>query len=345
MKRCFTSAGFGSAAESEGAEAKEEEEKEMARPLNMNAMAYFEAVARHSRVNLAAGELLVSPSAVSQQIKLLEERMGVSLFRRIKRRLILTEEGERLYQSATQALRLLRDAQERVSRTREHRSIVIRVATSFGVLWLGPRISDFVSDSPGVDLHIDATSELTDFERESVDLEIRYGAEPIRGLHCHPLIVDRVLPLCSPRLAATARQAGISETLSTARLIHTVKAAVRWRYWLDRHEMAAVDDAHGLRFDRSSMAIQAAADGLGVILETATLAMNELRTGRLVPLAPDLGCLAFPAYWLTCPARHLNRRTVRRFAQWIEARAEAHEGDKNRLLESLGVTASRPYPD
>ena len=314
----------------------------MARPVNMNAILYFEAVARHSRVNLAAEELMVSPSAVSQQVKSLEEQLGVLLFRRVKRGLVLTEEGERFYGSANKALGLLRDAQDRAQRTRESRRLVIRVAASFGVRWLGRRLADFVHKNPGIELHVDATSEITDFEKESVDLEIRYGPEPPDGLHAESLITDMVLPMSTPRIAAAA-EVGMEECLSATQLIHTVKAFATWRDWLDRQGLYDIDGNHGLRFDRSSMSLQAAVDGLGIVLETATLAMDELRNGQLVPLAPHAGTLTFPTYWLSCPVRHLNRRAVKAFATWIAAQAAAHEAEKRQLLASLGTDMETAY--
>lgn len=314
------------------------------RSINMNAMIYFEAVARHARVNIAAEELMVSPSAVSQTIKKLEQKLGLLLFRRIKRRLVLTEEGERLYQSASEALQILRDAQARMT-THHHLSqkLVIRVASSFGVRWLGPRLPDFVRNNPWIDLHVDATSELTDFEKENVDLEIHYGVTPAPGLHSQPLVTDQVLPMCAPHFADLASQEDLKHRLTTTKLIHTVKAKIRWRAWLDLHGLQDVQDDHGMLFDRSSMSIQMAVDRLGVVLETATLTLTELRTGRLVPLAPDLGCLSFPAYWLTCPARHLNRRAVTAFVAWITQQAHAHEKSKTRLLTALGAGTFRAY--
>lgn len=309
----------------------------------MNTIQYFEAVARHSRVNIAAEELNVSPSAVSQRIKSLEEQLGVLLFRRIKRRLVLTEEGERLYASATEALKLLRDAQMRVSHTREYRRLVIRVAASFGVRWLGRRVADFVNTHPGIELHVDATSSLTDFEKENIDLEIRYGLTPPGGLHSQSLINDQVFPMCTPKLATAAAETGLENFFETTTLIHTVKAAVTWRHWLDHNDFATVEDGHGLRFDRSSMSLQAAVDGVGVALETATLAMDELRSGALVPLAPEFGSISFPTYWLICPARHLNRRAVKTYREWIEMQAKAHEQQKERLLRSLGCVDKHAY--
>ncbi len=309
----------------------------------MNAVMYFEAVARHSRVNLAAEELQVSPSAVSQQIKTLEEQMGVMLFRRVKKRLILTEQGERFYQAASGSISMIKDAQIRLTNQREYQRLMIRVSASFGVRWLSKRLSHYVQQHPDIDLHIDATSELTDFDKEKVDLEIRYGVMPPPTLYSQSLITDKVLPLCSPEFAQHHQDQPIVDVLSGNQLIHTVKAEVTWRHWLTAQAITGVDDAHGLRFDRSSMSLQAAKDGLGVVLETATLAMNELESGTLVPLFPELGTLDFETYWLICPVRYLNHPSVKRFVAWIETEANQHEKEKEALLASLSVSHSTPF--
>lgn len=317
----------------------------MAHRLNLNNMVYFEVVARHSHVGAAAQELRVSSSAVSQQIKMLEERLGVSLFRRVRRRLVLTEEGERLYVATNKALKMLRASVGQITRKSTHHSLIIRVASSFGMRWLGPELADFITAHPDIDLHVDATSELTDFEKENVDLEIRYGLEVPPGLHSMNLRVDRVLPMAVPGIGGVLPldEAHLGRILARTRLIHTVKCEISWRHWLDFHGLEEVDASRGLKFDRSSMSLQAARDGLGVALESVTLAYRELRDGVLVPLAPQRGCLAFPAYWLTCPARHLNRRMVGNFVEWIGARAEAREAEARALLESLGVEGEAEF--
>lgn len=154
---------------------------------------------------------------------------------------------------------------------------------------------------------------------------------------------ERVLPLSTPKIAATAKESRLAALLENTRLIHTVKAAISWNEWLTHRGIGPVDTAHGLKFDRSSMSLQAACDGVGIVLETATLAMNELRSGSLVPVAPEHGSLTFPTYWLTCPPRHLNRRAVMVFAEWIVAKAAAHQEEKSRLLDSLGAGLTHPY--
>ena len=120
----------------------------MSRDPTLNGMIYFEAVARHGKVARAAEDLGVSPSAVSQQIKLLEEMLGVSLFRREKRQLSLTLEGEQLFKAVTSALGLLRNARQTVSRQRTSHQLIIRIVPSFAVRWLGPRLADFINQNP-----------------------------------------------------------------------------------------------------------------------------------------------------------------------------------------------------
>lgn len=308
------------------------------RDVALNGMIYFEAVARHSSVTTAAEELHVSPSSVSQQLKGCEEQLGVKLFRRVKRRLILTEEGERLYLAASEALAILRESRQQITRRRDNRKLVLRVSASFGVRWLGHRFAKFIEKNPLWDLHVDATPELTDFERENVDLDVRYGTGNWSGLYTESILNDEILPLCSPSYLSDLKTKGSKpgEMLKNARLIHTVKARLTWHWWLMHHRIRDIPTEGGLRFDRSSMALQVARDGVGVVLDSATLAIEELRTGALVPMFPQLGAARFSAYWIVCPNRHLNRRYVTVFCDWLRKEAEAHEMQKISLLNSLG---------
>lgn len=305
--------------------------------LALNKIIYFEAVARHSRITTAATELFVTSSAVSQQIKQLEEALGVQLFRRIKRRLVLTEEGERLYKSANEALTILNSAHQQIARTKDSFKFILRVSASFGVIWLGPRIASFVAQNPLWDLHIDATPELTDFEKENVDLDVRYGHKYSSGLYCEPIIHDAVLPMCSPeyRPYINNKKGCVVTMLQECRLIHTVKSRISWDKWLKVNEIKDVDTRSGLRFDRSSMALQSAKNGAGIVLESATLAMEELRNQTLVPAFPELAILRFPAYWMICPANHVNRNVSKIFMNWLIQEASLHEQNKKQILAAL----------
>lgn len=310
----------------------------MSRELNLNGMLYFEAVARHGRVSKAAEEIGVSASAVSQQIKFLEQQIGVSLFRRDKRLLSLTLDGERLYQTISAAFRMIREARQVVSRQRENRQLIMRVSPSFGVRWLAPRMARFVGQHPNWDLRVDAAPDPTNFEREIVDMDIRYGNGDWDGLYVDPILADYVIPMCSPayRDAMLATTSDPMAMLKSARLIDSIKSLCRWDNWLAHNGLAAVDNSPNLRFDRSTMAIQLAMDGMGVVLESVTLAYEELTQGRLVPLLPSHGAIRFPAYWIVSPSRHQSRRIVRLFCDWLRQEASAHDQAARALLNSLG---------
>ena len=296
----------------------------MPRIRSLNAIVYFEAVARHARLTTAAEELHVTPSAVSQRIRALEESLGTALFRRLKRRLILTEEGERFYGSVSEALGIVRRAEQRASKRSRRRVLTIRVALSFGTAWLTPRLPDFIRTHPWIDIHVDATSERTDFESENIDLEIRHGEETRKGLVAELIAEDTVLPLCNPAYPAFAFADKPHEALIRSRLIHSVKAMVTWDDWLARNGVFGVETSEGLRFDRSVSSIEMAAQGIGVALESTNLAYGELVTGRLVPMFPNLVCLKLRAYWLVCPSRHLNRRAVQDFRTWLFDETNRH---------------------
>jgi len=305
----------------------------MARPENLNAILYFETVARRGTLTRAAEELSVSPSAVSQQVKLLEQQLGVRLFRREGRQLSLTLEGEQLYQSAGTALRMLRDARRHLGRRQDTRRLNLRVAPSFGVRWLGPRLSRFVARHPDWELRVDAAPDPTDFDRELMDLDIRYGTGDWQGLHVAPVVQDHVLPLATPEYLESLGP----EPFAEARLIDSARNQVQWDGWLLRHGLEAPGNRKSWLIDRSSMALQLALDGVGMVLESLVLASAEVASGRLVPVAPELPVLRFPAHWAICPSRHLSRRAVRLFLDWVGEEAVAHEAEVAAIVARHGL--------
>jgi len=311
----------------------------MPRATNLNGYLYFETAARRGTITRAAEELSVSPSAVSQQIKLLEQRLGVRLFRREGRLLSLTLEGEQLFQTSSTALRMLSDAGRHLGKTRETYRLNLRATPSFGVRWLGPRLSDFIARHPDWDLRVDAAPDPTDFEREVMDLDIRYGAGEWSGLNARPVAHDLVLPLCSPAyLDGLDRTGGIEKTLGQARLIDSARAMCQWDFWLYHHGKTATSNRKSILMDRSSMALQLALDGAGVVLESLAIALPEVSEGRLVPVAPDIPVLGFPAYWVISPARNLKRRAVRLFLDWLDEQVAAHEAELTRVLDRHGLS-------
>lgn len=312
------------------------------RDINIKATEYFESVARLGTVTKAAEELGVSPSAVSQQIRLLETQFGVKLFRREKRRLVLTLDGDRLFQTTTQAFGAIRNVRSAIMRQREVRNLTIRVSPSFGVRWLGPRIAGFLSDNPGWDIRVDATPDFTAFETEAVDFDLRYGLGGWPGLSVNCIMHDLVLPLGSPAYLEELRavSADPAKQLEAARLIDSAKALFRWDLWLAANRIELPDLHYPLRFDRSSMSIELAKQGSGLALDSLTLCLPELMRGELVPFSLDYPVIDFPGYWLVCPPRHLSRRIVSRFADWVMQAGAEHEAAARALLKNLGCRAA-----
>lgn len=305
----------------------------MALTPNLNAYLYFEAVARRGTITHAAEELSISPSAVSQQVKLLEQRLGVKLFRRDGRLLSLTLEGEQLFQVSTTALRMLRDTGRHLGKTRETHRLNLRVTPSFGVRWLAPRLAGFVAEHPDWDLRVDAAPDPTNFEREVMDLDIRYGNGDWQGLHARPVLHDHVLPLCSPGyLSGLKASDDPGALLDQARLIDSARALCQWDFWLYHNGIETSSNRKSILMDRSSIALQLALDGAGIVLESLALALPEVANGRLVPVLPKLPVLTFPSYWTICPARYLNRRAVHLFLDWLDGEVDDHSAQVSHVL-------------
>ncbi|RCX00001.1 LysR family transcriptional regulator [Marinomonas foliarum] len=311
----------------------------MSRDPSLNGMIYFEAVARHGKVARASEELNVSASAVSQQIKLLEEMLGVALFKRHKRQLSLTLEGERLFMASSSAFGILKNARRVISRKRDSHQLIVKVIPSFAVRWLGPRLHSFITQYPEWDLRIDATPDPTNFEREVVDFDIRYGPSDWPGLYCLPVLHDYILPMCSPeyRDYLQGLNGTMEEKLQQTRLIDSVKAMLQWEAWLARLHFSRNADVPAIRFDRSSMAIQQAVNGVGVVLESTTLAVEELLSGKLVPAYSEVGAIKIPAYWVVSPSQHQSRKLYQLFTNWLLEEAEAHQIVTLDTLTKLGV--------
>lgn len=312
----------------------------MSRTVNLNAFLYFESVARRGTITRAAEELCVSPSAVSQQIKLLEQQLGVKLFRRDGRAVRLTFEGNQLFQTSSSAIRALLEAQRDLGRVHEPLRLNLRVTPSFGVRWLSTRLADFLDNHPTLELHVDAAPDPSDFDRETIELDIRYGLGIWPGYHAQPILSDHILPLCSPAYLEKIQGSTPEEMLSKARLIDSARAICRWDEWCTQSKLPVSPKSQSILMDRSSMAIQLALDGAGIVLESLVLAATEVAEGRLVPVFPELPILRFPAYWAICPSRNLQRRPVRSFLTWIDQQVITHNSDVEAIVSRHNLTVT-----
>ncbi|WP_340107381.1 LysR substrate-binding domain-containing protein [Pikeienuella sp. HZG-20] len=283
----------------------------------LKALAAFEAAARNMSFAKAAAELNVTPSAISQQIMLLEKYLAIRLFRRLNRRVLLTEAGELYHAAISPAFARISEATARIATDLQPQIIMVRSAPSFATNWLLPRLPEFMAANSDLDVRLDASNETTDFVREAVDIEIRFGKPETASLHIEPLSTERITPLASPLLA---RQLGIlhpKDLASGVTLIHSVKCPISWETWFETHGVKYPPLLRGPRFDRSHMSIEAARMGMGVALEGQILAQEALKRRELV--SPVAGAKVFlrTMYWLVCPPANLKSDKTSRFRAWI----------------------------
>lgn len=255
----------------------------MRRLPSLKAIQCFEAASRLGAFAAAAEELLVTPSAVSHQIKALERAVGLPLFHRIHRSIALTDAGRRYAEQIAQAFGQIEAATRAIERTDKADILTIHSVPSFAMQWLMPRLSRYSVLHPDVDIRINASVDRVDLAAGEADFDVRYGTVfPDPGVEVVPFPEETIVVLCAPAMAKGASALSRIDDLSGRTLIFSEVNLVSWRDWLDRMGARGIATDRGPRFDRSFMAISAAADGIGVGLESRLLIQRELDTGRLV---------------------------------------------------------------
>ena len=251
----------------------------------IKAVQAFEAAARLSSFALAAEELFVTPSAISHQIKFLEEQFGVKLFHRIHRAVQLTDAGRRYAEEITAAFNRIDMATMELGRTAHSDILTVHSSPSFATQWLMPRLARFSSTQPDIDVRLNSTYPVPDnLLLQGVDIDIRYGMRRLQpaGTMVLPFPPETIV------LANGEHPIRTVEDLQHHTLIHSEVCLVSWRDWLRQYRKVPLDISRGPRFDRSFMAITAAVDGMGVLLDSLLLVQRELAAGTLVaPLGMD----------------------------------------------------------
>lgn len=286
----------------------------------LRALHAFEAAARHLSFAKAAEELGVTPAAISQQIKQLEEILGVGLFHR-GARLSLTRPAANVAADISEAFDRLAAAVGRLAPEGPARPLVVSAPPAFAARWLVPRLVRFQEAHPQIDLHLSATLRLVDLEREGVDVAIRYGSGRYPGLLVERLRLEEVVVVAAPRLAATIKGPAdlAGATLLVNETIGWDPAFPTWPGLLA--EMGVIPERPlQLRpFGDASLVVEAALAGLGIALAWRTLICDELATGRLVPLLP--GRPLNSAYHLVCLPDRAQSPSLRAFRDWITQEA------------------------
>lgn len=287
------------------------------RRLPIKSIQAFEAAARLGSFALAADELAVTPSAISHQIRLIEAQLGVLLFHRIHRSVILTDVG-REYAAEVMAAFARLDAATRLAATASGTTaLTIHSTPSIATQWLMKRLPLYGELHPEVDLRLQASVNRIDLGQGVVDIDIRYDpGPPPAGSVIVPFPDDVVVPLCSPRLANGLKPIRKAEDLAAHTLIHGEITILGWRDWSRRNRKARLDLERGPRFDRSFMAIRAAVDGLGVCLDSMLLAEQELRRGDLVVVLAETAMKARGHGFVTLRSKADTRR-VTEFRDWL----------------------------
>lgn len=286
----------------------------------LNALRAFEAAARHASFTRGAAELCVTQAAVSHQVRALESHLGLKLFRRLDRALVLTEEGESYFRVVRDALDRLDEATARLVAGEERSLLTVSLLPSFAARWLVRRLGRFREAYPHIDVRLDPNTRLTDFTREDVDVAVRYGLGVYPGLRSDRLLEEQVYPVCSPALLQGKKPLRTPRDLAHHVLLHA-DSHEDWLQWLVSERIEGVDAKRGPMFTDSSMLLEAAISGQGVALGRSVLAEAELASGRLVrPFAQSQP--AGQAYYLVCPEIAADRPKIRAFREWILA--EAH---------------------
>ncbi|CAO3435781.1 transcriptional regulator GcvA [Azospirillum doebereinerae] len=298
--------------------------------VSLKAVQAFEAAARLSSFALAAEEMLVTPSAISHQIKILEEDIGVRLFHRVHRAVILTDAGRRYAEEITAAFARIDLATRNVGQTEKSDILTVHSTPSFATQWLMPRLARFSALNPDIDVRLNASTTPADLTTEAVDLDIRYGTrlQPT-GTLVLPLPPETIVPLCAPELAEGAHPIRNPGDLRHHHLIHSEACLVGWRDWMRQHRKVKLDITRGLRFDRSFMAISAAVDGLGVCLDSLLLVQRELEAGRLVAPFGTEG-LKVQGYTVNLLKSRAELPKLRSFQNWLFAELERPSGGPGR---------------
>ncbi|THK36677.1 LysR family transcriptional regulator [Ensifer sp. MPMI2T] len=285
---------------------------------SIRAIQSFVAAGRRGSFLEAAAELQLTPSAVSHQIRLMEEELGEKLFHRIGRNVTLTEIGERYHRDLSEALSLIERATDEVSRRNSVDVLSVGCAPSLASLWLMPRLPQFESLHPSLEIRLISSSEPTKLSDGSVDVDICYGSVPRLGsIATEEFPLETIVVACAPEVANGERPIRRPSDLIGHTLIKSEQTLYSWRQWAKDHGLE-IDLNRGSRFRDAFMSIATAVEGRGVCLESYRLLQRDVERGNLVlpfgMTGPNLRC-----HTLTYVRSRLRSQKVSAFKQWLES--------------------------
>ena len=291
----------------------------------LNALRAFEVAARRGGFTSAAGELHVTPAAVSHQIKTLESHLDVQLFRRLPRGLEITEAGRQLLPQLTRGFEHFARAVDGLSAGGLAGKLTVNTAPSFATLWLVPRLGSFLRAYPDIEVCVLTNEVAPDLNTGEVDIRLPYGMGDYPGLATSLLMREQVFPVCAPSLLNQSPLRRFSD-LRHHTLLHDIntgpeESTMTWRRWLRDAGVSGVDPTRGVKFGNSTLLTEAAVRGQGVALGRTSLVGDHLATGRLVrPLKASRP--ADYAYYAVTTHAGAERPRVQAFVGWLEAQVE-----------------------
>lgn len=292
-----------------------------ARLPSLNGLRAFEAAARHLSFTLAASELNVTQTAISHQIRRLEEELGIRLFIRQNRALALTPEARDYLPGVRAAFNDLRLATDRLLRKDDDKVLTVSTLASLAAKWLLPRLTDFQEAHPGIDVRITTSTSLVDFQRDNVDAAIRYGRGQWAGLRADWLMADELFPVCSPSLLRGDQPLRTPADLKDHVLLHT-NSTDDWRLWLTAAGLPTdISRQPGVTFDMTFVTVQAAIDGMGVAMGRTSYVRDDITKGRLV-VPFKIALPADAGFYLVSPEGRREAPKLAAFRQWMIAAAQ-----------------------
>lgn len=299
--------------------------------LPLNALRAFDAAARHMSFKLAADDLSVTPAAISQQIRSLEDFLGVELFRRTNRSLVLTETAQLSLAPLKQAFEYMEEAVDILTDAKSSNVLKVSVSPSFASKWLVPRIANFYARRPDAVVKIEATLHVTDFMVEDTDLAIRYGNGKYENVYIEEILRETIFPVCAPDVVQGGEPCKTACEVLKHTLIHDDSfveddSAPNWSMWLKAAGVAMPDGVPALHFNNNALAIEAAAAGRGIALARSVIAEEDLKAGRLVKPFGEGVPVDF-AHYIVCPEEKLKNELVQEFTDWLREETGSYRED------------------
>lgn len=302
-------------------------------PVHLNALRAFEVSARHQSFSAAADELNVSPAAVGQLVRLLEDRLGAPLFHRAAAghtRLIPTDAAARALPEIRAGFERLALGLERLKEGNNASVLTVTVSPAFAANWLLPRIDRFQAAFPDTEVRLDTNQKAVDFASQRVDIGVRYGQGVWPALMAEKLMDEEVYPVCSPDMLRRTGHLTHPTELERASLIHDLSmdghaGFPTWTAWLQKAGVANVSSARGMKINNSAAVLQAALGGHGIALARSVMARADLASGKLVRLFSGISFSSPLAYYVVYRADCADLPSIRIFRDWLMREASRGE--------------------